>query len=924
MTWLAELVGQYRHQYLQKVAHDTRIFNARGARLQSSFALRLEKVYVELRLAPSAARRVNHDPIAPSDLSGSLPIWDFLPQIEGDAARPIVIVGAPGSGKSTILEHIALTLAADGQRHDLRRAYVPILLRLREQLAAISSAEPPSLAALAQAHFDDPSGHAPPPEGWFERKLRRGRCMVLLDGLGEVSPDDRRRAVVAWIEQQIADYPGSLFVVTTRPDGYRSAPIAEAFVLELQPFAADQVQRFVENWSLENEIVRASGHEDEGVQKRAAVQARELSNLLRKRPALGALSRSPLLLMLIATVQQHQCPLPGRRVDLYAEVCNVLLIGLAGSLRVPGGAVSEDELAAALEPLASHMMYQRVREISASKAREILDGSLDRLGIRGAAADSFLHDVQASGGLLVERSPERWSFLHRTLQEYLTAVHARVGSQRLPFAAFVEDAWWHETLLLHAALGDATPLLNVCLAVNSVSTLTLAGACLEEASEIDPAVRRAVEQRLNTDAESPDRERRRLTASVWLTRRAAAMRPIDARREIDLRYVTKAEYQLFIDDMRAHGELFHPDHWPHHRFLPGKAAEPVRGVRAEDAGRFTHWLSQRRGGSTSYRLPTVEEANAFPAEDGERIAAWCKNGGRYRLAGFSPEDRAALVARMRPLCSIPPPTSLSFHLVRILDLTRDRDLDLDLAIVICLALSNAIVRGPLASVAGPGPALPGELPGDLDLYRRLTLALARLRDRISSRDLTRALAHARARARDLDLDRDQTLAVALRPAFDLLHELARKGAQATLTRARAQQDQITLERACSLAEDIGEDEILAAIERRDFLGAHALASVPGDPASEPLLVLLRELLEQLRADGPPALLRAQRLADVQLVESVWSASAEPAPEAAESQPSTGRRTMAELTWWIHVIMARRAGLLPAWEGIRLVRERPLD
>ena len=63
MTWLSDLMGQYRQRYLQKVAHDNRIFNVRGLRPRSTFALRLEKVYVELRLSPISAQRLIMDPI---------------------------------------------------------------------------------------------------------------------------------------------------------------------------------------------------------------------------------------------------------------------------------------------------------------------------------------------------------------------------------------------------------------------------------------------------------------------------------------------------------------------------------------------------------------------------------------------------------------------------------------------------------------------------------------------------------------------------------------------------------------------------------------------------------------------------------------------------------------------------------------------
>src|SRR5262249_35836761 len=157
-------------------------------------------------------------------------------------------------------------------------------------------------------------------EGWFEKKLKQGKCVVLLDGLGEVSPDDERARVAAWIDQQVAAYPGAFFIVTTRPADYRAARLDSAIVLEIQPFSAADVDRFVQGWHKENEIMRALGHEDESILRRATTKSVDLMSLLLRRPALAALSRSPLLLTMLATVHSRRGPLPTRRADLYGEI----------------------------------------------------------------------------------------------------------------------------------------------------------------------------------------------------------------------------------------------------------------------------------------------------------------------------------------------------------------------------------------------------------------------------------------------------------------------------------------------------------------------------------------------------------------------------------------------------------------------------
>ncbi len=74
--------------------------------------------------------------------------------------------------------------------------------------------------------------------------------------------------------------------------------------------------------------------------------------------------------------------------------------------------------------------------------------------------------------------------------------------------------------------------------------------------------------------------------------------------------MTFAEYQLFLDEMRAQGRCLEPDHWAGVRFPQGQARAPVSGVRGRDAEEFAQWLNVRYAGDAVYRLPTVEEIEA--------------------------------------------------------------------------------------------------------------------------------------------------------------------------------------------------------------------------------------------------------------------------------------------------------------------------
>jgi hypothetical protein len=636
----------YGHRYRRWVLDSLRYVDVQDLATGGDHIPELGDVYVDVALVSRAPHEASGNSLirAAEDTSERHSISDLL---DGRPRVVLVLVGPPGSGKSTMLAHAARHSARSALRRPLGRRRLPILLALRERAESIIANPAIPLADVVGDAVRGAAGKEP--DGWWQRQLGRGRCLVLLDGLDEIARDEDRLAVADWIHRQIAAYPDDHFVVASRSFGLPGSLTAQADVLVVRPFTAEQVQLFLDRWYLaaERHATGASGRTARrAVRLRARESAARLTVLLQEHSALRDLATNPLLLTMIATAHRYRGALPGSRADLYGEICQVLLSRRSQSKDLPE-LLSWPAKETLLAALAYQMMREHVTDLRADRILAILGPQLERFSA-SVTGSAFLDDMSRNG-LFVEATPGRYAFTHLTFQEYLAARHVSATPGLVKnLADNVSDPWWHETILLYAAAADASPIVRACLESGTIRSLTLAFDCDEAGAEIDPELR----QRLDREREraydpecSP--EHRRLIAGALAARLIRRTLVTASGTRICARPVPTDLYWIFLNDTWAPS----PD-----SPCDPRADQPATGVWGTEARAFVKWLNSITATATGIevRLPHQDElqqeavagalANQLPAAV---TCAWTQSPSGLWLRPGQPHPHALAGAAIR-------------------------------------------------------------------------------------------------------------------------------------------------------------------------------------------------------------------------------------------------------------------------------------
>ncbi|XZN88997.1 MAG: NACHT domain-containing protein [Microcoleus sp.] len=313
----------------------------------------------------------------------------------------LMVVGKPGSGKTTYLQRVVTECNAG----NLQAHRIPVLIKLRNFV------EDGREVAYSLERYLEGCWRLSDAE--TQLIFDRGRALVLLDGLDEVTGEDGKN-IAKEIKRFARTYPQVQVIVTCRTQSQESR--FERFdYVEVADFNESQVRAFAQHW-----FKAVMGDESAGL-----VKAREFLEqlFLEANKPIRELAITPILLSLTCAVFHQTGKFYSKRSKLYEEGLELLLEQWDKSREIDRDEIYRDlSVERKLELLSFLAVKKFEQEQYVLFEQAEIEGYIaEFLGIGQRDSLVVLRAMEAQHGLLIERSQKVWSFSHLTFQEYLVA-----------------------------------------------------------------------------------------------------------------------------------------------------------------------------------------------------------------------------------------------------------------------------------------------------------------------------------------------------------------------------------------------------------------------------------------------------------------------------------------------------------------------
>lgn len=384
-------------------------------------------VFITLRALPMRVARYQAQPGGQPP-----PAQDLLAALA--TARRAIILGEPGSGKSTALERIAWATATDALATPAGQPLaVPILAPLsgyRGQADALPILD--QALKLHGLHLDNLASL----RQWLAGS--NVQILLLLDGLNELRQEHRQNGLDA-IRSYVLDNPRHRVYLTCRTADFDAAAETEPALQVLpqaQIWTVEPLEDNIRFWD------DAEGHSDVREYLRhdlGNTDGKRLYDKVRADDRLRTLARLPLFLWMIKETGVGGGELPVDRGGLVQKFMKSSRLWARTPFEL------RERAERSLEALGWRMQELGALQIDGDELDAVLD---QERGRRSYDLDAMRAALQSTG-LLVDLHDGNFRLLHQLIQEYAAAAHLvrdKDCAQRL--VELAQNEWWRETTIM--------------------------------------------------------------------------------------------------------------------------------------------------------------------------------------------------------------------------------------------------------------------------------------------------------------------------------------------------------------------------------------------------------------------------------------------------------------------------------------------
>lgn len=408
--------------------------------------LDIDKIYVPLKFKLDTANnnKQSYEERIPYEITTAL-----------EKFEKIVVLGDPGSGKSTTLKHLAYEICANRALGHILSSYIPIYIKAIDYSKYYSDTG----RNLSEYIIDINTQYGP----LFLDSLNNNSLLVLFDGLDEINVTHQRHCVVEKLNSFIAQYPNIKIVVTSRIVGYKETRLSGYFFeFEVDKFSDEQIQAFLNNW-----YCSVSSHTDNDEQI-ALASAKDLFLSIKQNNSVYRLACNPLSITIIALIYSKGRKLPEKKASLYDIATSTFLDNWVHLRTTPNNNIDRDTLIELLAPI-SFYIHEKYSSglIPESELRQLLINEYKCIHhyLQPKEIKKDINDIisflRQDAGFLYEKGLDEngealFGFVHLSFQEYFAAIEFKnkwdSNDETFVLSEYVFNSNWTEVIKLTASL----------------------------------------------------------------------------------------------------------------------------------------------------------------------------------------------------------------------------------------------------------------------------------------------------------------------------------------------------------------------------------------------------------------------------------------------------------------------------------------